>query len=121
MHVVPGSHRDQRFSPEAKKKEDEALAKDPTFKTERAKMETQPASFGVPVELSTGECMFHHCLNFHATPPNTTNRQRRAFVIIYYAQGVCFNDAQAGHHCLIPTIEVNSGEPLVGSGFPAVT
>ena len=107
MHVVPGSHRDSRFSPEAKKKEEEASAKNPTLKTERAKMEEQHASFGVPVELSTGECMFHHCLNFHATPQNTTNRQRRAFVIIYYAQGVCFNDAQAGHHCLIPTIEVN--------------
>ena len=121
MHVVPGSHRDQRFSPEAKKKEEEASAKDPAFKTERSKMEGQPASFGVPVELSTGECMFHHCLNFHATPQNTTNRQRRAFVIIYYAQGVCFNNEQASHHCLIPTVEVNHGEPLVGSGFPTVT
>ena len=120
MHVVPGSHRDPRFSPEAKKEEEEGLAQDPTLKTERAKMEEHPASFGVPVELSTGECMFHHCLNFHATPQNTTNQQRRAFVIIYYAQGICFNDAQASNHCLIPTIKVNSGEPLVGSGFPAV-
>ena len=120
MHVVPGSHRDSRFSPEAKQIELEALEKDPSIKTERAKMEEHHASFGVPVELSTGECMFHHCLNFHATPQNTTDRQRRAFVIIYYAQGVCFNEAQASHHCLIPTVEVNNGEPLVGSGFPAV-
>ena len=74
MHVVPGSHRDPRFSPEAKKEELAALAQDPTLKTERAKMEERPASFGVPVELSTGECMFHHCLNFHATPQNTTNQ-----------------------------------------------
>ena len=121
MHVVPGSHRDPRFSPEAKKEELAALAQDSTLKTERAKMEERPASFGVPVELSTGECMFHHCLNFHATPQNTTNKQRRAFVIIYYAQGICFNDTQASNHCLIPTIEVNSGEPLVGSGFPTVS
>ena len=27
MHVVPGSHRDQRFSPEAKQRELEALRK----------------------------------------------------------------------------------------------
>ena len=73
MHVVPGSHRDQHFSPEAKQRELEALEKDPSVKTERAKMEERHASFGVPVELSTGECMFHHCLNFHATPQNTTD------------------------------------------------
>ena len=29
-------------------------------------------------------------------------------------------NAQASHHCLIPTIEVNHSEPLAGSGFPAV-
>ena len=121
MHVVPRSHRDPGFSPKAKRKELEALAKDPTLKTERAKMEERPASFGVPVELKTGECMFHHCLNFHATPQNTTNRQRRAFVIIYIAQGVRFYKAQAPKHCLVPIVEVNDGEPLVGSGFPVVT
>ena len=33
MHVVPGSHRDQHFSPEAKQRELEALAKDPSLKT----------------------------------------------------------------------------------------
>jgi ectoine hydroxylase-related dioxygenase (phytanoyl-CoA dioxygenase family) len=121
MHVIPGSHRDPRFSPEAKRKELEALAKDPTLKTERVKMEERHASFGVPVELKTGECMFHHCLDFHATPQNTTNRQRRAFVIIYMAQGVRFYKAQAPEHCLVPIVEVNDGDPLVGSGFPVVT
>ena len=25
--------------------------------------------------------MFHHCLNYHMTPQNRTDRQRRAFVI----------------------------------------
>ena len=39
MHVVPGSHRDPRFSPEAKKEEEEGLAQDPALKTERAKIE----------------------------------------------------------------------------------
>ena len=121
MHVIPGSHRDPRFSLEAKRKELEALEKDPTVKTERAKMEGRHASFGAPVELKTGECMFHHCLNFHATPQNTTNRQRRAFVIIYLAQGVRFYKAQAPNHVLVPIVGVNDGEPLAGSGFPVVT
>ena len=121
MHVIPGSHRDPRFSLEAKRKELEALEKDPTVKTERAEMEGRHASFGAPVELKTGECMFHHCLNFHATPQNTTNRQRRAFVIIYLAQGVRFYKAQAPNHVLVPIVEVNDGEHLAGSGFPVVT
>lgn len=64
------------------------------------------------------KCMFHHCLNFHATPQNTTDRERRAFVMIFMAQGVCYNAAQSGGHILVPTIEVKDGEPLVGSGFP---
>jgi len=121
MHVIPGSHRDPRFSIEAKRKELEALAKNSTIKTERTEMEGRHASFGAPVELKTGECMFHHCLNFHATPQNTTNRQRRAFVIIYLAQGVRFYKAQAPNHVLVPIVEVNDGEPLTGSGFPVVT
>ena len=121
MHVIPGSHRDPCFSPEAKRKELEALERDATMKTERAKMEECHASFGVPVELKTGECMFHHCLNFHATPQNTTNRQRRAFVIIYMGKGVCFYKAQAPKHVLVPLVKVNDGEPLVGSAFPVVT
>ena len=58
MHVVPRSHRDPGFSPKAKRKELEALEKDPTIETERANMEKRHASFGAPVELKTGECCF---------------------------------------------------------------
>jgi ectoine hydroxylase-related dioxygenase (phytanoyl-CoA dioxygenase family) len=77
-----------------------------------------PASAGVPVELKAGECMFHHCLNFHATPQNITDRERRAFVMIFMAKGVCFNRAQSPNHILVSTIEVEDGQPLIGSGFP---
>ncbi|MXY99122.1 phytanoyl-CoA dioxygenase family protein [Candidatus Poribacteria bacterium] len=75
-------------------------------------------SHGVPVELKAGECMFHHCLNWHGTPPNITDRQRRAFVMIFMAKGVRYNNAQSPGHILVPTIEVPDGEPLTGDGFP---
>lgn len=75
-------------------------------------------SRGIPVELKAGECMFHHCLNFHGTPPNVTERQRRAFVMIFMAQGVRYHNAQSPGHILVPTIEVADGEPLVDDGFP---
>ena len=54
----------------------------------RQKMEYEPAEIGKPVELKAGECMFHHCLNFHATPANVTTQQRRAHVMIFMADGV---------------------------------
>ena len=120
MHVVPGSHRDPRFSVEARKLELEELAKNPDARTERVIMGEHDVSFGVPVELKSGECMFHHSLNFHSTPKNTTDSQRRAFVIIYLPEGMCFDNTQAWDHPLVPLIEGKHGDPITGSSFPVV-
>lgn len=123
MHVMPKSHKDERFSIAARTEANAAAAKareagrepPPNQWTERQNMDI---SHGIPVELKAGECMFHHCLNFHGTPPNVTERQRRAFVMIFMAQGVRYHNAQSPGHILVPTIEVADGEPLVGDGFP---
>ena len=123
MHVIPKSHKDARFSVTARAAADAAAAKareeerEPPLNpwTERQKLDI---SHGVPVELKAGECMFHHCLNWHGTPPNVTERQRRAFVMIFMAQNVCYNNAQSPNHVLVPTIEVADGKPLVGEAFP---
>ena len=50
--------------------------------------------------------------------PNVTEGQRRAFVMIFMGQDVCFNKTQSPNHVLVPTIEVEDGEPLVGDAFP---
>lgn len=123
MHVMPKSHKDERFSVAARAAFNAASAKaneaghEPPSNpwTERGKLDI---SHGIPVELKAGECMFHHCLNWHGTPPNITDHQRRAFVMIFMAQEVCYNNAQAPGHILVSTIEVADGEPLVGDGFP---
>ena len=124
MHVVPASHRDPRFGPEVYAAELEARehAEDPDAlpETPRRAMRHEPISIGTPVELKAGECMFHHCLNFHATPPNTTSRQRRAHVMIYMADGVRVKLSQAPNHPLVPGFEVEDGQPLVGRGFPLI-
>ncbi len=123
MHVIPKSHRDARFSSEARRTVNEAAeqaraeGRTPE-KNQWDQMRELDISHGHPIELKAGECMFHHCLNFHATPPNTTAFQRRGFVMIFMAQGVRYNNAQAPNHVLVPTIEVEDGQPLVGSGFP---
>ena len=123
MHVMPKSHKDERFSIAAKAAADAAAAKaredgrelPPDQWAERRELDI---SHGVPVELKAGECMFHHCLNFHGTPANVTEGQRRAFVMIFMAQDVCYNNTQSPNHVLVPTIEVVDGERLVGDGFP---
>ena len=123
MHVMPKSHKDEQFSVAARAAFNAASAKaneaghepPPNPWTERGKLDI---SHGTPVELKAGECMFHHCLNWHGTPPNITDHQRRAFVMIFMAQDVCYNNAQAPGHILVSTIEVPDGERLVGDGFP---
>ncbi|MCY4521144.1 MAG: phytanoyl-CoA dioxygenase family protein [Caldilineaceae bacterium] len=123
MHVVPSSHRDPRFGLESYAAEMEAIAaaeaRGETIEpSDRVKMRDEPASIGLSVDLPAGGCMFHHCLNFHATPPNVTERQRRAHIMIFMADGVRVNLNQSGQHPLIPGFEVGHGAPLIGQGFP---
>ena len=123
MHVVPGSHRDPRFGLESYAAELEARAATEAEGREpeesvRQKMAYEPASIGRPVELKAGECMFHHCLNFHATPANVTERQRRAHIMIFVADGVRVKLEQAPSHPLIPNFTVKDGAELAGEGFP---
>ena len=97
MHVMPKSHKDERFSVAARAAANAAAAKAREDGRELpsdqwAERRELDISHGVPVELKAGECMFHHCLNFHGTPANVTEGQRRAFVMIFMAQDVCFNE-----------------------------
>ena len=119
MHVIPESHLDPRFSPTGHEEELRAKERNEITESERDKVAKQPASFGKPIQIKAGECMFHHCLNFHATPTNITPNQRRAHVMIFMAKGVQVNLSQAGNHVLVSGFEVDDGEELVGKGFPA--
>ncbi len=124
MHVIPGSHKDPRFGLEAYEAEQAAIraaaakGEEPPPESPRQRMQQEPAEIGTSVDLAAGECMFHHCQNFHATPPNVTDRQRRAHILIFMADGVRVNLHRAERHPLIPGFEVGHGEPLVGRGFP---
>lgn len=123
MHVLPGSHRDPRFGLESYEAEQAALraaeAEGRTLEeSPRQKMRHEPATIGTSVNLAAGECMFHHCLNFHATPANLTDGQRRAHILIYMADGVRVNLNRSQQHPLISGFESDHGEPLAGQGFP---
>lgn len=75
MQVMPGSHR--------------RAVQHETAKTTTSLLEIEgmdPAR-AVTVELPAGGCMFHHCQTLHYTQPNTTERDRRAFIMHYMAPG----------------------------------
>ncbi len=120
MHVIPRSHTDQRFGLAAWQRDRERKAADPGYRSARDDVQELDASAGTAVELSAGECMFHHCLNFHATPENRTDRQRRAFIVIYMADDVRVQRDRSPTHPLGPLLSVPDGQPLLGNNFPLV-
>lgn len=88
MQFVPGSHRLGEF----------ARVFSESGRKSRAGpwpvIPRDPAAEGyetVAVELALGECVFHHCLTWHATAPNKTARPRRALVTRFMARGTVLN------------------------------
>jgi phytanoyl-CoA hydroxylase len=123
MHVVPGSHRDPRFQPVGcELASDLHLAPAPRGPGAPGSLydeiRTWDTSRTVPVELKAGECMFHHCLNYHFTPRNVTDRQRRAFVMIYMPDGTRYHHAQSPNHPCTSYLQLQDGQPMDGDCFP---
>jgi len=123
MHVIPGSHRDPRYQPVGcDLSPDIHLSPVPGGPGEPGSLYDEIRTWmpdrAVPVELKAGECMFHHCLNYHMTPQNITDRQRRAFVIIYMPDGTRYNHVQSPHHPCTEYLHLKDGTPLTGDLFP---
>jgi len=76
MHVLPGSHL--LPIPHERSTSTDALL-DSSDGVDDSK--------AVSVDLPAGGAMFHHCQTMHFTPPNKTDRQRRAFAIHYMIPG----------------------------------
>lgn len=125
MHVVPGSHRDPRFQPAGcDLAEDIYLAPAPLGEGEPGSLyeevRTWQPEHAVPVELKAGECMFHHCLNYHLTPQNRTDRQRRAFVMIFMPDGTRYNRGQSPNHVCTNYLGLPDRAILGDPHFPAL-
>jgi phytanoyl-CoA hydroxylase len=123
MHVIPGSHRDPRFQPtDADLSEDIHLAPAPLGPGEPGSLyqevRTWDREHATPVELKAGECMFHHCLNYHFTPRNVTDRQRRAFVLIFMPDGTRYKHAQSPNHVCTNYLGLTDGDVLDRPEFP---
>lgn len=72
----------------------------------------------VPCEVKKGEVMFHHCLTWHGSPPNTSDRGRPA-IAVHYMPGYTRYEP-SGHHLVEHNVTVQPGEELKGRHFPTV-
>ncbi len=94
MHVIPGSH----LNPIEHHQSDSSNAL--LDSSDRVN-----ADGAVVVDLPAGGVMLHHCQTLHYTPPNRTDRQRRAFAIHFMTPGTI---GKEGRH-----LEVSFARPLL--------
>lgn len=72
----------------------------------------------VPAPVKAGEVMFHHCLTWHGSPPNNSERGRPA-IAVHYMPGHTRYEPVAGH-VMERRVSVAPGETLSGEYFPTV-
>jgi phytanoyl-CoA dioxygenase PhyH len=79
--------------------------------------EEQKKQFENPqfAEVKAGEAIFHHSLTLHGSGENKSNKQRRAFVINVFADGVASDSDDALLEGVPP---VKKGEKMEGRFFP---
>jgi phytanoyl-CoA hydroxylase len=71
-----------------------------------------------PCPVKKGHVMFHHCLTWHGSPPNRSNRGRPA-IAVHYMPGYTRYEP-SGTHMVQHRIKVSPGETLQGEFFPTV-
>lgn len=112
MQVVPGSHK-WGAAPGGLRGDDDFR---PVFDTAAV-----PAGAEVrvePCEIRAGSCMFHHCLTWHGSYYNRSDRPRRA-IALHYMPGYT-RYVQNGSHLVEQRVEVAPGQILKGKHFPTV-
>jgi phytanoyl-CoA hydroxylase len=72
----------------------------------------------VPCPVRAGEVMFHHCLTWHGSPPNHSERARPGIAVHYMPGHTRY--VPHGSHLVERRITVEPGEILSGEFFPTV-
>lgn len=107
MRFMPGGHR-----------EPQSLSID--FLNE-AKAWGARESDAIAVPVPAGSAIFHHCLSWHSSPPNTTNSWRRAYITIYLDATCTFDPSRAAWHPMANRVTVAPGEVFNEDAFPLLT
>jgi len=113
MWMVPGSHKwgDQQ----------QYLASDSNFMVYHKQPNLLPVgadTTAVPFEIKKGQVGYHHCLTWHGSPNNRSQRKRRAIAVHYMPGHTRYEPT--GSHPMEAHVKVNAGEILTGSEFPVV-
>ena len=115
MWMVPGSHRwgNQKGM----------LTVGEDFKCVHREPEKLPAGAEVlsePVEVKKGAVGFHHCMTWHGSPHNRTDRPRRAIAVHYMPAHIRYDPI--GTHVMEPYVPEGTqpGDILQGESFPVV-
>jgi phytanoyl-CoA hydroxylase len=113
MWMVPGSHRwgnqmayltcDKDFMP---------VHKEPN------RLPVGASPMARPIEVKRGQVSYHHCLTWHGSPHNQSDRKRRAIAVHYMPGHTYF--APKGQHPLAGHITSRPGEIVQGESFPVV-
>lgn len=72
----------------------------------------------VPCEVKAGQVMFHHCLTWHGTAPNRSEKGRPG-IAVHYMPGYTRYEPSGGH-LVEHRVTVKPGEALQGEFFPTV-
>lgn len=114
MWMVPGSHK---WGPH----KGGTIGTDPENFDPMPDLDQLPAGIKiekVPCPVKAGEVMFHHCLTWHGSPPNRSDRGRPA-IAVHYMPGYTRYEPIAGH-LVEHRVTVRPGEELKGEYFPTV-
>ncbi len=71
----------------------------------------------VTIPLRAGDCTFHHARCAHMATPNLTDEPRVAHIVIFMDAAATY---RAQRHPVTDPLQLQDGEPLTGSTFPAV-
>ncbi len=110
MWMVPGSHRWGQMP----------LSSGPDFelKYDPSKLPLGVEVKTVPMPVKKGEVAFHHCMTWHGSPANQSERPRRAIAVHYMPGYTIYR--KTGRHVMEPSVTVAPGEPFGGEHFPVV-
>lgn len=72
----------------------------------------------VPTSVRAGDCVFHSCLSWHTSPPNGSQRQRRAFIQIMMDADCRWAPEHSDWHPMNDCVTVAPGERFNEDRFP---
>ena len=116
MWMVPGSHKwgPHRGGTIGTNRDDFSPAPDLSLLPEG--IDVTP----VPMPVKKGHAGLHHCLTWHGSPPNRSERGRPAIAVHYMPGYTRYEKDPRRTHLVEHNVEVAPGEILQGKHFPTV-